>query len=211
MKKWVEKSNNLSEYYGWYPNETNMDINLISYNITDVNLDKEVFFDYCSQQVKRNMIMGKELYIYLVAIEKVQNINSKVERYKRCWKKIANNFDLKFLELSREEEYFFNGGMYYAAIAKTNIFQLNKVLKIIDVKKNYSMFISHMNYLQEIEENNVSVSDFVFLNSLDEIDKVKMIEICCKNHDVACYYGIDSLGAELALIYNIHDKMCYFQ
>ena len=87
MKKWVEKSNNLSEYYGWYPNETNMDINLISYNITDVNLDKEVFFDYCSQQVKRNMIMGKELYIYLVAIEKVQNINSKVERYKRCWKK----------------------------------------------------------------------------------------------------------------------------
>lgn len=211
MKKWIENSDNLSEYYGWYPIEKIANINLISYNFTDANLDKEEFFVYCLQQVKKDMIMSKELYIYLVAIEEVQNPNSKVERYKKCWRKISTNFDLEFLELSKEDEYYLNGMMYYAAIARTNIFNLHKVLKIIDAKKKYSMFISRMDYLQEIEENKIYVSDFVFLNSFDEIDKVKLIEICSKNHDLACCYGVDSLGAELAIIYNTHDRMNYFQ
>lgn len=142
MKKWIENSDNLSEYYGWYPIEKNANINLISYNTTDVNLDKEEFFDYCLQQVKKDMIMSKELYIYLVAIEEVQNPNSKMERYKKCWRKISTNFDLEFLELGKEDEYFLNGMMYYVAIAKTNIFNLHKVLQIIDAKKNIQCLLA---------------------------------------------------------------------
>ena len=41
MKKWIENSDNLSEYYGWYPIEKIANINLISYNFTDANLDKD--------------------------------------------------------------------------------------------------------------------------------------------------------------------------
>ena len=39
MKKWIENSDNLSEYYGWYPIEKIENINLISYNFTDANLE----------------------------------------------------------------------------------------------------------------------------------------------------------------------------
>ena len=62
MKKWIENSDNLSEYYGWYPIEKIANINLISYNFTDANLDKEEFFDYCLQQVKKDTKSVGEKY-----------------------------------------------------------------------------------------------------------------------------------------------------
>ena len=213
MKKWREYSENLSEYYGWYPKErkNTMDTNLISYNVTSAIIDKEEFFNYCLQQIKKDIVRDENIYVYLVVAEEVRNPNSKVERYKKCWKKLSNFFTLDFMQLSEEIEYLLNDMLYYIAIAKTDILNLNKVLKIIDARRNkYFMFISNKDYLKEIEENHIAISDFIVLNSFGEIDYLKVIEKCSKNHDLACCYGLDSTGAELALIFNTQDKWKYF-
>lgn len=213
MKKWREYSENLSEYYGWYPKErkNTMDTNLISYNVTSAIIDKEEFFNYCLQQIKKDIVRDENIYVYLVVAEEVRNPNSKVERYKKCWKKLSNFFTLDFMQLSEEIEYPLNDMLYYIAIAKTDILNLNKVLKIIDARRNkYFMFISNKDYLKEIEENHIAISDFIVLNSFGEIDYLKVIEKCSKNHDLACCYGLDSTGAELALIFNTQDKWKYF-
>lgn len=213
MKKWREYSENLSEYYGWYPKErkNTIDTNLISYNVTSAIIDKEEFFNYCLQQIKKDIVRDENIYVYLVVAEEVRNPNSKVERYKKCWKKLSNFFTLDFMQLSEEIEYSLNDMLYYIAIAKTDILNLNKVLKIIDARRNkYFMFISNKDYLKEIEENHIAISDFIVLNSFGEIDYLKVIEKCSKNHDLACCYGLDSTGAELALIFNTQDKWKYF-
>ena len=213
MKKWREYSENLSEYYGWYPKErkNTMDTNLISYNVTSAIIDKEEFFNYCLQQIKKDIVRDENIYVYLVVAEEVRNPNSKVERYKKCWKKLSNFFTLDFMQLSEEIEYLLNDMLYYIAIAKTDILNLNKVLKIIDARRNkYFMFISNKDYLKEIEDNHIAISDFIVLNSFGEIDYLKVIEKCSKNHDLACCYGLDSAGAELALIFNTQDKWKYF-
>ena len=213
MKKWREYSENLSEYYGWYPKErkNTMDTNLISYNVTSAIIDKEEFFNYCLQQIKKDIVRDENIYVYLVVAEEVRNPNSKVERYKKCWKKLSNFFTLDFMQLSEEIEYLLNDMLYYIAIAKTDILNLNKVLKIIDARRNkYFMFISNKDYLKEIEDNHIAISDFIVLNSFGEIDYLKVIEKCSKNHDLACCYGLDSTGAELALIFNTQDKWKYF-
>ena len=213
MKKWREYSENLSEYYGWYPKErkNTMDTNLISYNVTSAIIDKEEFFNYCLQQIKKDIVRDENIYVYLVVAEEVRNPNSKVERYKKCWKKLSDSFVLDFMQLSEEIEYSLNDKLYYIAIAKTDILNLNKVLKIIDARRNkYFMFISNKDYLKEIEDNHIAISDFIVLNSFGEIDYLKVIEKCSKNHDLACCYGLDSTGAELALIFNTQDKWKYF-
>ena len=213
MKKWREYSENLSEYYGWYPKErkNTMDTNLISYNVTSAIIDKEEFFNYCLQQIKKDIVRDENIYVYLVVAEEVRNPNSKVERYKKFWKKLSNFFTLDFMQLSEEIEYLLNDMLYYIAIAKTDILNLNKVLKIIDARRNkYFMFISNKDYLKEIEDNHIAISDFIVLNSFGEIDYLKVIEKCSKNHDLACCYGLDSTGAELALIFNTQDKWKYF-
>ena len=213
MKMWREYSENLSEYYGWYPKErkNTMDTNLISYNVTSAIIDKEEFFNYCLQQIKKDIVRDENIYVYLVVAEEVRNPNSKVERYKKCWKKLSNFFTLDFMQLSEEIEYLLNDMLYYIAIAKTDILNLNKVLKIIDARRNkYFMFISNKDYLKEIEDNHIAISDFIVLNSFGEIDYLKVIEKCSKNHDLACCYGLDSTGAELALIFNTQDKWKYF-
>ena len=213
MKKWREYSENLSEYYGWYPKErkNTMDTNLISYNVTSAIIDKEEFFNYCLQQIKKDIVRDENIYVYLVVAEEVRNPNSKVERYKKCWKKLSNFFTLDFMQLSEEIEYLLNDMLYYIAIAKTDILNLNKVLKIIDARRNkYFMFISNKDYLKEIEDNHIAISDFIVLSSFGEIDYLKVIEKCSKNHDLACCYGLDSTGAELALIFNTQDKWKYF-
>ena len=66
MKKWREHSEKLSDYYGWVTNnmEKSWDANLISYNATGINLNKDEFFGFCLQQIQKEMILDNFLYIY---------------------------------------------------------------------------------------------------------------------------------------------------
>lgn len=211
MKVWKEYCNILSQYYEWYPKDRNMDANLISYNSEGFDLDKITFFDYCSRQMKEDLIDDSQLYLYMVAIEEVKDRKSKLERFKKCWRKLSDCFDVSFLTLGTEEDMVINNKLYFSAIAKTELYNLDKVLNILDAKRKYEMFISKNDYIREVADNKYSVSDFVFLDSTYEIDFVKMIEVCSNNHDLICRYGADSVGVELAIIYNVQDREKYIK
>lgn len=119
MKKWREHSEKLSDYYGWVTNnmEKSWDANLISYNATGINLNKDEFFGFCLQQIQKEMILDNFLYIYLIVLEEVIDTNSKVGRYKKCWKKISDSFEIDYLQLGKEIEYHKNDKIYYVSIA----------------------------------------------------------------------------------------------
>lgn len=207
MKMWREHSEKLSDYYGWVTNsmEKSWDANLISYNATGINLNKDKFFGFCLQQIQKEMISDNSLYIYLIVLEEVIEPNSKVGRYKKCWKKISDSFEIGYLQLGKEIEYHKNDKIYYVSIARTQIENLEKVLELIDSKKQYRyVFVSRNDYLEDID-------DLIYLNSFDEIDYPQVIEKCINNHDLACCYGSDSIGIELAFIFKKHDRNKYWK
>lgn len=212
MKKWREYSEKLSEYYGWVTLslEKEWDANLISYNATGIDLNKDEFFEYCLQQIQEEIVLYNSMYIYLIVLEEVMNPNSKVERYKKCWKRISASTKIDYLQLGEEIEYFNNDKLYYISIARTQICNLDKVLRLVDLKKQYRyLFVSHNDYFEKIEKNDMKLDDFIALNCFDEIDYPQVVEKCISNHDLACCYGNDSTGIELALIFNIDDKNKY--
>ncbi len=214
MKMWREHSEKLSDYYGWVTNnmEKSWDANLISYNATGINLNKDKFFEFCLQQIQKEMILDNFLYIYLIVLEEVIYPNSKVGRYKKCWKKISDSFEIDYLQLGKEIEYHKNDKIYYVSIARTQIENLGKVLRLIDSKKQYRyLFVSRNDYLEDIEKNDMNIDDLIYLNSFDEIDYPQVIEKCINNHDLACCYGSDSIGIELACIFKKQDRNKYWK
>ena len=214
MKKWIENSEKLSNYYGWitYNMEKSWNANLISYNATGINLNKDEFFEFCLQQIQKEMILDNFLYIYLIVLEEVIDPNSKVGRYKKCWKKISDSFEIDYLQLGKEIEYHKNDKIYYVSIARTQIENLGKVLRLIDSKKQYRyLFVSRNDYLEDIEKNDMNIDDLICLNSFDEIDYPQVIEKCINKHDLACCYGNDSIGIELAFILKKQDRNKYWR
>lgn len=214
MKKWIENSEKLSNYYGWITHnmEKSWNANLISYNATGINLNKDEFFEFCLQQIQKEMILDNSLYIYLIVLEEVLEPNSKVGRYKKCWKKISDSFEIDYLQLGKEIEYHKNDKIYYVSIARTQIENLGKVLRLIDSKKQYRyLFVSRNDYLEDIEKKDMNIDDLICLNSFDEIDYPQVIEKCINKHDLACCYGNDSIGIELAFIFKKQDRNKYWR
>lgn len=167
---WREHSEKLSDYYGWVTNnmEKSWDANLISYNATGINLNKDKFFEFCLQQIQKEMILDNPLYIYLIVLEEVIEPSSKVGRYKKCWKKISDSFEIDYLQLGKEIEYHKNDKIYYVSIARTQIENLEKVLELIDSKKQYRyVFVSRNDYLEDMEKNDMNIDDLIYLNSFD--------------------------------------------
>lgn len=74
------------------------------------------------------------IYIYLIATEKVQNKDSKVEHYKKYWKKVSDSFDIHGFELGLEMEHEYKENYYYSGIAKTTLNNLDDLLKILEFK-----------------------------------------------------------------------------
>lgn len=208
MKKWKEYSKKLSEYYGWVTHnlETKWNACLISYNASGLHIDKDEFFDFCMQQVQNDIVLSNNLYIYLVVLEEVINSNSKVELHKKCWKKISSSFEIDFLQLGEEVLYCYDDKLYYASVAKTQIYNLNRVLKLVDLKKQHRfIFISENDYFDNVEHKDIKLDDFIKLNCYGSIDYSHVVEKCIFNHDLACCYGSDSLGIELAFIFKSED------
>ena len=64
---WREHSEKLSDYYGWVTNnmKKSWDANLISYNATGINLNKNEFFEFCLQQIQKEMILKLLIFFSL--------------------------------------------------------------------------------------------------------------------------------------------------
>lgn len=212
MKTWKEYNDNIINYFDCSEIKNKFNdkkISVFSYNASDIHIIKEEFFNYCKNEILMDLTNEKEVYIYFLALEKVNDINSKVEKYKKCWKKISAEIDLDFLQLGAEIKVLKSDDYYYFAVAKTELCNLDKVLRILDMKNRYCIFLSDKDYMIGDEETANRISEFLVLNKYGEIDYGKFIELSMKNDDIACHYGIDSIGIELAFIVN-YDSMYNF-
>lgn len=209
MKKWKEYCENICNYYEWVADVID-NLAVISYNTSGVNNNKEIFWEYCKNELLHDLSMQDSIYIYLIATEKVQNKDSKVEHYKKCWKKVSDSFDIQGFELGLEMEHEYKENYYYSGIAKTTLNNLDDLLKILEFKgKKYVTFMSKRDYFQDISDIKKLILNYVLFDKYGDIDYTNVFYLCKNNHDIACRYGVDSIGAEFALIIRKDDMKNY--
>lgn len=201
MKKWKEYCDNISSYYEWIEDDELHNLVVISYNILEINYNKQKFWQYCKNELLNDLLMSDSIYLYLIAVEKMKNKNSKVEHYKKCWKKVSDLFPIQMFELGLEVEYKYNGNYYYLGIAKTTLNHLEDLLKILEMKsKKYVTFMSKTDYFQDSSDINKLILKYVLLDVQEDINYHNLFYLCKNNDDIVCRYGVDSIGAEFALI-----------
>lgn len=201
MKKWKEYCKSIGDYYEWIEGDGLDNLAVISYNASEMNCNKEKFWAYCKNELLNDLSKPDSIYIYLIATEKVKNINSKVEHYKKCWKKVSDSFDIQGFELGLEIGHEYNGNYYYSGIAKATLKSLEDLLKILEFKgKKYVTFMSKKDYFQDISDIKKLILKYVLFDEYEDVDFPNIFFQCKNNHDIACRYGVDSIGAEFALI-----------
>lgn len=145
------------------------------------------FISFLKCQLNADLNSVKNMYMYILAIEEVKNRKSKVELYKKCWKKISDEIDLKKIELGREIEINVNDSLYYSGLGRLKIDDMDILINIFAGKK-YSFFISKNDY---ISADNFAydflVKKISVCNLTDDIKE--MISFCSLNKDFACSYG----------------------
>lgn len=201
MKRWKEYCESISNYYEWIADKGIDNLAVISYNASKINCNKGKFWEYCKNELLNDLSMPDSIYLYLIATEKVKNMNSKVEHYKKCWKKVSDSFDIQGFELGLEIEHEYNGNYYYSGIAKTTLNNLEDLLKILEFKgKKYVAFMSKRDYFQDISDVKNLILSYVIFDEYEDIDYHNVFCRCKDNYDIACRYGADSIDVEFALI-----------
>lgn len=212
MKMWKEYCENVKDYYEFVKNDSLKldDMVVFSYNVSGINYNREKFWDYCKNELLYDLLMPDSMYIYLIATEKIKNYNSKIEHYKKCWKKIEDSFDIQGFELGLEIEHEYNGNYYYSGIAKTNLYNIEKLLKILDFKRNkYITIMSKQDYFDDIDDIRKKILDYVSFDKYENVDYSNSFWLCKKNQDIVCRYGVDSISAEFSLIMSKTDMNNY--
>jgi hypothetical protein len=201
MKIWKEQCNDIKEYFEWLNVIDDNCISVLSYNITGINFNNNIFYEYCKNEIKYDLIDKEKKYIYILALEMINDINSKIENYNKCWKKISKNIDMDFFQLGTEIKIKNNDICYFFSVARTEISNIDKIMELLNQKYNYRIFISNKAYSISDEKCIKKFHENISIENYNEIAYEKYIEMCIKNNDIACRFGRDSLGMELAFIY----------
>lgn len=210
MKTWTEYSASIEDYYEWVSRSNNKVIKkmgVLSFNCSGIdasNIDE--FYQYCRKELYRTLKYPEKYNIYIIVNERIINGNSKVEHYKKCWKKVASKFDISKFELANEIGYEYGEHFFYAGIAKTSIANIIDVMKIANGKPNKCiLFVSKGEYLKKSYMDSKFIESYIAYDQYGDIDYTKCFAQCSLNHDLGIRYGKDSTGAELAVIFNCYD------
>jgi hypothetical protein len=210
MKTWTEYSANIEDYYEWISssNSKNFErLSVLSFNGTDIAQNNDDFYQYCCKELYTSLQFPEKYNVYFIINERMINIHSKVEHYKKCWKKIASEVDLSKFELGHEIGYEFANHFFYAGIAKTSISNMPDVLRLVNTRPNKCvLFASKNNYFAEQYINDKFIKSYIAYNQFGNIDHSKCFEQCSRNHDLGIRYGTSFLESELALIFNFNDR-----
>lgn len=209
MKTWIEYSANIADYYEWILKHNNIilkNMSVLSFNASSINSNISEFYQYSIKKLYMTLKYPSKYNIYIIVNEKVKNVNSRVEHYKKCWKKIACEFDISKLELGNEIGYEYKEQFFYAGIAKTSITNMIDVMKIVNAKPNKCiLFASLNNYMDKSYIDSGFIESYIAYNRYGDIDYSKCFIQCSINHDIGLRYGTNYSEAELALVFNRYD------
>lgn len=79
----------------------------------------------------------------------------------------------------------------------------------MNIEINIFFFISDKDYFSQYQKIDKLIIPYLRFDKFYDIDNINAINICTKNHDIACRYGWDSTAIELDFIMNIDDKPKY--
>lgn len=141
MDSWKEYNNgvlnNIIYFYNGYRTNNPVEINniqdlfVMSY-VAEGIIEKAGFCKFCQKEILLDILDSGKMY--MIAVEQLKNPNSRIEKYKKCWKKISERHDISGMELSEELRYQMGGKVFYAGIAKSSLTNIISMLKIIDRK-----------------------------------------------------------------------------
>lgn len=217
MDNWKEINNgvlnNILYFYNSYRTNNSVEINniqdmfVMSY-VSENVIEKAGFWKFCQKEILLDILDSGKMY--MIAVEQLKNPNSRIENYKKCWKKISERHDISGIELSEELRYQMGGKVFYAGIAKSSLTNIISMLKIMcEYRNKYFFFISDKDYFSQYQKIDKLIVPYLRFDKFYDIDNINAINICTKNHDIACHYGWDSTGIELDFIMNIDDKPKY--
>lgn len=210
MRTWTEYSANIEDYYEWISCNNSKyfaGLSVLSFNGSDFTSNIDEFYRYCNRELYRSLQFPEKYNIYFIINVRIINKHSKVEHYKKCWKKIASEVDISKFELGQEIGYEFADQFFYAGIAKTSIANIVDVLKLVHVRSGKCvLFASKNNYFANGNINDKFLESYIGYNQYGDIDYSKCFEQCSRNHDLGIRYGTTFTEAELALIFNCNDR-----
>lgn len=210
MKTWTEYSANAEDYYEWISRNNSKffeKLSVLSFNGSDFASNIDEFYQYCCKELYRSLQFPDKYNIYFIINERIINIHSKAEHYKKCWKKIASEINLNKFELGQEIGYEFGNQFFYAGIAKTSILNMADVLKLVNTRpRKCVLFASKNDYFEKKYVNDEFIESYIAYNRYGDIDYSKCFEQCSLNHDLGMRYGTTFSESELALIFNYNDR-----
>ena len=206
MKDWIEEKK-IIDYYSWLKDCDDGTLGncfVKGYNAIHIS-DYSEFITKCIDWIVSELPDTDETFFYLICNEEVIDKNSRVERYKKCWKKISDKFDISKFELGDEFEIEQVGQLYYSGIARFKADSLENVLRLLKVKqRKYFMFFSGKNYMETSEKQKKLIDELVLFDHESRLDYANFFEKCIREGDIPFRYGNVGDEAELAfiLLYN---------
>ncbi|MCR4567433.1 MAG: hypothetical protein K5769_05250 [Pseudobutyrivibrio sp.] len=205
MKEWVEKKK-ITDYYHWVTQSELEQYIVHSYNATEV-VDHTEFVSKCLEWVKTEIPSFEEYKFYLLCPEIVKDSKSRVERYKKCWKKLSETFDIGMFETSNEYEMDYEGQICYVGLIRSEIKYLNEIIKILKVKQQrYLLFLSRADYFKHKKDQEQVISRRLSFEKDQKVNYEHFFKACIDCGDIPFRYGDLGTEAELAMVCNENTK-----
>ncbi|WP_430509990.1 hypothetical protein [Gottfriedia solisilvae] len=214
MKYWTEITNDAFSCFQWFSkDEAKKNIgyvpNLSVFSIIGTMIfssdDRELFKSLCSKLVTGSTIEResfKEYKFFLFGVVETNNLNSKIFKYQKLWKRLERGFNLENLTLGPEVEYIEDERLCYASIAEFNVEELYKVIQIISSNPQKYCIIGSKRQDNRTEGFIKTLFEKVYINGdkEGEIDYFKLSLASCPKGDLVFRWGSSSEECELDII-----------
>lgn len=202
MREWIEEKK-IGDYYSWLKDCSDGALsNCVVRGLNAVQIsDYSEFVNKCINWIVSEIPSTDEMFFYLVCNEEVRDLKSRVERYKKCWKKISDKFDIEKFELGDEFEVEKSGRLYYSAIARFKTDSLENVFRLLKIKhQKYLLFFSKKNYMENSEKQKNIINEWVLFDDGLELNYANFFAKCISEGDIPLRYGDVGDEAELAMV-----------
>lgn len=214
MKVWIEKEKDVFNYFYFFNNEKNNITNnipkmsVVSINASNINgiESKKEFIERCKDEINtiytNNVLNNFKFYLFIN--QEIVNIQSKVEKYMKIWRKINRKINITGFILGKEIIIQKDGKYFFSSIAEIPIKYLDIAIEIVSYNpQKCALFMSEFIDIDSGEYTK-ELFDKVFDNNNNfyEINYFLFTIKCCSEGNIALRYGTTFEEAEIALVYN---------
>ena len=212
MKLWIEETS-IAEHYWFDRQETKQPMNDISY-IKSINLvadmaftkeDKEMFVDFIGEKVTEIFFpLSSEAYkCYLVCRKVLLNPNSKVENYKKLWKHMEQEHNLKNYKLGVEIKIDDTKNVYYCGTIEMKLEHIGVAIEMLSSNASiFALYISKNN--NNLNRENLEIIAPIAYAHFKKagMTTTQLCSYLIQKGDIYVRWANDSVGLECDFIYN---------